>query len=224
MLIPVGHVSVQLIAEGDAIARMTLNGKAWEPETRGVWGKLIQECTAADMVVDVGAYTGVYTIASALMGMKVVALEPHPANYARLLMNGALNSMRFEALPMAASDRTGISILHMKDLINDTASLDHGADDLCVHTEVQTTRIDDLKLSNRVGLLKIDTEHHEASVLSGAFHTIQSHKPLIVVETLSESERQTVSLMLQIAGYKCRGMLDGRNGVYEAVHVGTAGL
>ena len=215
-IIPVGHVNVQLLTDGDAIARMMLNGKEWEPETRAAWDGLIQRCPVSDLVLDIGAYTGVYTIASALMGMKVMALEPHPANYARLLMNGALNSMRFDARAMAASDTNGTKRLHMKNRINDTASLEVGADALCVdHVEVQTRRIDDLPLGDgRVGLLKIDAEHHSAAILAGAPHTLVTHKPLVVVETLTEREDMEVFAMLCAAGYKQRAVLDGRNRLY----------
>ena len=216
VIISVGHVNVQLIADGDAIARMMLNGKAWEPETRGVWGELVQQCGPDDVVLDVGAYTGVYAIASALMGWKVIALEPHPANYARLLMNGALNSMRFDARAMAASNTNGTKRLHMKNRINDTASLHAEADVLCVdQIEVPTRRIDDLPLGDgRVGLLKIDAEHHSAEIIEGAPHTLVRHKPLVLVETLTEREDMMVSCMLMAAGYKQRAVLDGRNRLY----------
>jgi ribosomal protein L11 methylase PrmA len=124
-IIPVGHVNVQLIDRGDAIVRMMQNGKEWESQTRKMWGELVQQCGPDDMILDVGAYTGVYAIASALMGWKVMALEPHPMNYARLLMNCALNSMRVDARPMAASSVNSTRTLYMKKRINDTASLDH---------------------------------------------------------------------------------------------------
>jgi FkbM family methyltransferase len=217
VVIPVGHVNVQLIAEGDAIVRMTQNGKAWEPETRSVLGEwLVQSplCT----VLDVGAYTGVYAIAAALMGHKVVALEPHPSNYARLLMNCALNSMRIEALPVAASNETGTRRLHVKLRINDTASLEHkAADPLCTdYIEVPIKRIDDLVFKSRVGLIKIDVEHHEVNVLLGAQRTIATHKPMILVETLDIKAFDAVCLCLQTStvGYTLKGVLDGRNKLF----------
>lgn len=213
VVIPVGHVNVQLIAEGDAIVRMTNNGKEWEPQTRMMWGEL---CQPGDMVLDVGAYTGVYAIAAALMGHKVVALEPHPSNYARLLMNCALNSMRIEALPVAASNETGMRRLHVKLRINDTASLEHkAADPLCTdYIEVPIKRIDDLVFKSRVGLMKIDVEHHEVSVLLGAQRTIATHKPMILVETLDIKAFDAVCLCLQTVGYTLKGVLDGRNKLF----------
>ena len=66
---------------------------------------LIEQCTAMDTVLDVGAYIGVYAIAAALMGMKAIAIEPHPANYARLKANAAINSVRLQMLPIAAGER-----------------------------------------------------------------------------------------------------------------------
>ena len=217
LTIDVGNVSVQLIAEGDTIARMMLNGKVWEPYTRAAWGLLVQRCTPIDLVLDVGAYSGVYAIASALMGWKVMALEPHPTNYARLLRNAALNSMRIDARPLAASNVNGTKTLHTKkpvEVMSDTASLLDGGQAHSI--EVPTRRIDDLPLGGaRVGLLKIDAEHHELDVLLGAKQMLETHKPLVVVETLNTQAYDVVSMQLMVSGYRRAGILDGRNAVYE---------
>ena len=214
--LPVGNVLVQLIAEGDTIARMTLNGKDWEPQTREAWGALVSR--GDGLVLDIGAYSGVYAIATALMGAKVMAIEPHPTNYARLLMNAALNSMRFQMLPVAASDKNGTKMLYAKkpaEAMSDTASL---VISQAHRIEVPTRRIDDLPIADNehVGLIKIDVEHHELDVLLGAKWIIELHKPLLVVERLNAHQAlDTVSMHLGVLGYRRVIMLDGRNAVYE---------
>jgi FkbM family methyltransferase len=219
-IIPVHPVGVQLIVEGDAIARMMLNGKAWEPETRAKWQDLCMRSYTGYAVVDVGAYTGVYAIAAALMGKNVWALEPHPSNYARLINNAALNSMRIVALPMAASSSKGTKTLHMRKQIDDLASFE-GRYAFSEVIEVPTIRIDDLKLAtqwHRIGLLKIDVEHHEVHVLQGATKTLREHRPVVVVETLDDEAKGAVGLLMFEAQYRLHSRLDGRNMVF--VHKG----
>jgi FkbM family methyltransferase len=211
--IPVGGVMVELIDDGDAIARMTKNGKSWEPATRAIWGALVRP---GDMVIDVGAYTGVYSIASALIGAKVIALEPHPANFRRLRDNAAINSVRIEMIEAAASAEKGEAGLYMKratTAICDTASLDHH--EQAVAVSVRTVRLDDLKLSAQVCLLKIDVEHHELDVLAGALRLITTHRPAIVVEVLTNEEEMGVAYCLHDLGYKSDIKLDGRNQFYS---------
>ena len=217
--LPVGNVFVQLIAEGDAIARMTLNGKEWEPQTRDAWGALVWRGNG--LVLDIGAYSGVYAIATALMGAKAMALEPHPVNYGRLLRNAQLNSMRFPVLNVAASSNNDTKTLRTKkpvESMSDTATLQPQPE---MHTiqmhsiEVPAKRIDDLPITTRVGLIKIDVEHHELDVLLGARQVIEKHKPLLLVETLNPQAYDAVSMQLLVWGYRLVIMLDGRNAVYE---------
>lgn len=219
VVIPVSNVNVQLIAEGDVIARMMSNGKAWEPQTREAWSWLVVHgCQADGMVLDVGAYTGVYAIAAALMGRRVMALEPHPTNCARMLMNAALNSMRFEVMTFAASDVSSVRALYTNkpiDVMSDTATLLDDEPGM-YGTEVLTTRVDDLPLACRVGLMKIDVEHHEVEVLDGARGVLAACKPIVVVETLNTPAFDRVAMLLHVCGYKHVTTLDKRNAVYEA--------
>ena len=213
--IPVGDVLVELLAEGDAIARMTLNGKAWEPETRAAWHTFIRE---GEMVIDIGAYTGVYTIASRHMGAVVLAFEPHPTNFARLKANGAINSTRFIGLPCAVSDRDGPTLLRYKKSIgnlSDTASL--VIDDQLYNTAVQGVRLDSLNLQPRVAFIKIDIEGHEAAVLLGAVQTIAHHRPNILIETLDESAYLNCKMVLTAYAYREQAVLDRRNRLFVPI-------
>jgi FkbM family methyltransferase len=211
-VIRVGEVDVQMLCEGDAIMRMTANNKLWEPETREVWPELFDP---RDGVIDVGAYTGVYAIASALIGSKVIALEPHPANYARLRQNAAINSVRMEMLPVAASDKCGPVLLRTKRepmCLSDTASLV----DPWPHTvAVGAVCIDGLALPEWVGLIKIDAEHHEASILEGAKDTITSHNPLVLVECLTPQAIYMVDTIMREIGYSIAEVFDNRNRLYK---------
>ena len=209
-IVRVGNVDVQLLAAGDVIVRMMRNGKDWEPETRAIWRGLIFEDR---VVVDVGAYTGVYSIASVLMGARALAIEPHPANFRRLKANAAINSVKIEALWMAAGDKDEICALGMDkpaDEINDIAEIGNGL----LQVPIVMKRIDELQFRARICLIKIDVEHYEVNVLLGALRTIMMHKPFVLVETLSSAETLAVTGMLSAVGYTEARVLDQRNRLY----------
>jgi FkbM family methyltransferase len=220
--VPVGNKVVRLLPEGDVIVRMLRNGKAWEPETRAQWGSLV---TPLDIVVDVGAYTGVYSIASALMGCKVMAIEPHPINYRRLINNAALNDVSIEAWRLAASDEDTTRILCSQKPpgeLNDIAALravdvQHGEHGIPVFTKA----LDQLDFKGHVCLIKIDVEGHEVEVLMGARETIGVHKPRLVIEALDAVATGAVTGVMYTMNYRMEQCLDGRNWLYVAKTTGN---
>jgi FkbM family methyltransferase len=210
--IDVGNASVEMVIDGDIIMQMMGSGKSWEPETRAAWQSLI---APEAMALDVGAYTGVYSIASAHMGAEVIALEPHPANFARLKLNATINSARIDMRRLAASDVTGPHLLRaskpmtvIHDIGSMTACLEHPA-----HA-IESIRIDDIEFAKPLCLIKIDVEHHERSVLRGAMKTIEKHHPLILVEVLSVMEGDEIDAMLKPLRYSLLHVLDKRNYLY----------
>jgi len=215
----VGIVAVKLLDDDDAIVRMTNNGKVWEPETRQVWSALVQR---GGMVIDIGAYTGIYAIASSLIGAKVVALEPHPANYLRLLENAKLNgvgsnsrSVRFDALKWAASNCGGHRALKMtkpETSLSDTAAFNGGP----YQCDVPCIPVDDLVLSFAPTLIKIDAEGHELEIIKGATHTLKRYRPVVLVECLSQAAVLAIADQMEVLGYASDGVLDRRNWLYRA--------
>lgn len=198
------------------IVRMHCNGKEWEPETRAVWSAK-STLRKGEVMLDIGAYNGIYGIAAAMMGCKVWAFEPHPANYERALLNAALNpACDIPAINIwhtAVSDRAGVRPFQIKSPIHmsDTASLGGIGDDGLL---VQTIRIDDLKFDAKVCAIKIDVERHELAVLMGAKNTIITHKPNIVVECLTETAKAEVESFMAMVNYGCMRVLDKRNCLY----------
>ena len=73
----------------------------------------------ADVLADVGANVGMYSIwAAAQRGARVFAFEPESQNYALLNRNIALNGLqeRVRAFCLALSDREGYDVLHLSGL------------------------------------------------------------------------------------------------------------
>src|SRR5437660_507696 len=80
--VEVAHVAgfcIRVTAEDAPTWRDAAAGK-WEPETLGVLGSV----KPGEVVIDVGAYRGVFTAIAACMGARVHAYEPDPVARAAL--------------------------------------------------------------------------------------------------------------------------------------------
>lgn len=214
--VDVCDVRVELLAEGDVIARRLLNGKGWEDETRAAWRSLV---VRHETVIDVGAYTGVYSIASAMMGAKAIAVEPHHGNRQRLNANIIRNRVDggVEIVTAAASDRGGYEQMAAKRWgeLCDTGSL-AASPEIWPTLKVRTLRVDQLHFPSPVCLLKVDVEGHETAVLLGAIGVIHTYKPKVIVETLGRSSSLIVGVIMTGLGYKQQTRLDGRNELWTA--------
>jgi len=131
----------------------------------------IEELSACDVVVDVGANVGLFTCLSVQAGKRTVALEPHPGNlkllYRTLLDNGFVN---VEVFPLALSDAPGILPLLGG---GQAATLTPGWCGIqsTYTTNVSTNTLDNLMASRFPGerlLIKIDVEGNEFNVLKGS--------------------------------------------------------
>jgi len=126
-----------------------------------------------DVVLDVGANVGLTTlVASRAVGDsgKVYAFEPHPAVFAYLEDNLALNGAgNVVAENVALGDRDGTVC------ISDMRSDDHNFIERSgAGLEVPERRLDRLDTGeSRVALLKIDVEGYERFVLEGAAQTLE---------------------------------------------------
>ena len=56
--------------------------------------------------------------------------------------------------------------------------------------------------NEKIGLVKIDVEGHESSVIRGLFSTLKEHKPLVLFEALNRNAAETASEELKRCGYK----------------------
>lgn len=145
-----------------------------------------------DWVIDVGANVGWYTKRfSDLVGAqgRVLAFEPVPATFALL----AANTERFahgnvSLFNAAVSDQLqvlGMAIPRFPTGLQNfyEAHLTAGAD---AGVSVLTLSLDALAIAQKVALIKIDAEGHEAHVLTGMRQLIDRSRPVLIIETGSQ--------------------------------------
>jgi len=209
----VGDLSALLIdADDRQVFHLKRSGR-YEPESLQAWADMIQY---GDTVLDVGAYTGLYSILAAKKGATVYALEPMPANAWRCSCNFDLNQYpgNIKLLRTAASDEMGIVSLHYNRRVPlTTGGSINGRGSMHNETmDVPTIKIDALALTTKVSAMKIDVERHERAVIKGAIRLIERDRPKLLIETLDAEMSE--DLLKLLPGYDAAATLDGRNTLY----------
>jgi FkbM family methyltransferase len=135
------------------------------PDFREVafWRNLVRP---GDVMLDVGANEGLYTILFAEMGAEVTSFEPDPTAAERLLKNLRLNGYSAEVRPEAVYSSTG-HISFTSDRGTSNAIIDKTSGGQHTHM-VPTTTLDEVLGSRHARGVKVDVEGAEFEVLKGA--------------------------------------------------------
>jgi len=156
----------------------------------------------ASCFLDIGANVGFYSVAvaqflkQAAVGGRVLAFEPVDSNYRRLLENLEANELVdcATAYPVGLSNRGGqVAITLREDFArgagtgNASIAINSEIDAGFATTEVTLARLDDFWPSVArpaciIGLIKLDIEGHEDCALEGARRTLETHRPVILME------------------------------------------
>ncbi len=184
----------------------------------------------SDVIFDVGANTGLYSIVSQLSNPEasVYAFEPYPVNLQRLEKNAELN--RVEDKINVVQTAIGDSQSKLRFAIPETAQVCDvlSADiefteqftdtyDAFKTVQVAQTTLDDFVRSRKipgVDLIKIDVENFELNVLKGGLDSLETFKPVILAEMFVDDERiRFFKEYLQPLGYSC--YLIGKKGLFR---------
>jgi FkbM family methyltransferase len=170
-----------------------------------------------DVLADVGANVGMYTIwAAGIAGARVWAFEPESQNYALLNRNIALNELgaRVKAYCLALSDRAGYSELHLSELRAGGSNHSFGEQ---VNFKLEparpafsqgcaAARLDDLVAAGVLPQpthLKIDVDGFEHKVVAGAAKVVRDRRlrSMIVEINPALAQHQGVLAELREAGF-----------------------
>jgi len=176
----------------------------WEEKSRLVFRELAK---SSDIVVDVGSYSGVYTLeaASVNSNLKVYAFEPNPKMIGLLRENIVLNGLEHRVLLFeeGLSLETGVMKL-FSDIGPGTITSNSTLQPISpmnYFDEVLVTSLDSKNLG-AVDLVKIDVEGFEEQVLMGMATTLQSYHPVILIESLNEANQLRQCAYLNALGYE----------------------
>ena len=205
--IAVGSVDVDLIGD-DRICQHIRKGESFEPKTLNMWAHwCVHASLVGQGVLDIGAYSGLFSIAAAKLGAVPMAFEPQPNMVARIAENKNLNNVNFEVIDAAASDETGVARLG----VNGNVHLTSGASLLRKSgggIDVSTIRLDDLPIAS-CAAIKIDVERAEVKVLRGAKALVARFKPRLLIEALDADARAAIEA--ELPDYHVHRVLDARN-------------
>ena len=155
--------------------------------------------------IDVGAYTGTYTIGACIQSKVVIAVEPQQRQAEALRRSMPGNVRVIEA---ALSNFSGSGLLKLSSIEGGSMSrLDPVASvtDGWPEVSVRVMRMDDLDY-DRVGFVKIDAEGHEVRVLQGALGIIVSDRPIFLIEA---EERHRPGAVAEVAHFLGQFGYDG---------------
>ena len=145
-----------------------------------------KEVKKSDVVLDIGANIGYYTlIAAKLVGEngKVFAFEPDPTNFAILRKNVELNGYKNVVLVQkAVSNKTGTLKLY----ISEDNLADHkiyNSHEGRQSIEIEATRLDDYfkNYDGKIDLIKMDIEGSEGGAIQGMSSLLQKNKNVKII-------------------------------------------
>jgi FkbM family methyltransferase len=192
----------------------------WEQVSRHLFAEVSR---SARVVVDVGAYSGIYSLIalSASDTSQVHAFEPLTNNFNRTKRNLKLNPIfdgRWQLHKCALGSNSRLDIIHFEPRgTNDTASLkkDYRAN-LTAQEQVRVTTLDDLNLED-IDLIKIDAEQHDHHVIHGAASLIRSSQPVIFFEAQEHESLHSSRSHLAACGYWGTALIDERKHIHVAI-------
>jgi FkbM family methyltransferase len=183
--------------------------EAYEPETVPLFYSL---ATRSDVVLDVGAFVGFFTVLAGLANRdgRVFAFEPMPGSFERARRHLELNRLdNVELVQAAVSETDGEADLFYSGDLPSSTSLVH--DFMRAHPNLESFSVPTVTLdaflaergSPAVSLVKLDIETGEPAALRGMEGTLEAHRPTIVCEVLSTEVGEEVLEILSPFGYRC---------------------
>ena len=161
-----------------------------------------------DSFVDIGANAGFYSVMFAIKNLTahVVAFEPDPGNYARLVANLRANGLteRVDARPVALGDSAGEATLY------EGAKWNRGESTIAepeqtprefTHRVRQVRFDDEFAWAGKSLVVKMDVEGYEFNVIAGMERTLKENACYLQVELYSDRLEELKSVFARL-GYR----------------------
>lgn len=210
-----------LAGADDGVALKFFWNGQYEGFTLALWSYLASKTEKIN--IDVGAHTGAYTLSAKAAGAaNVLCFEPHFANFSRLMMNLRANGFSLgHAYMLAVGERDGWNTFNLPtnlDYLSTGGTLlpKPGGNKFPVQT-VRLDRIITESQHKNVGVMKIDVEGFEVSVLRGAERIVNESRPVIFFECIDEAIGSAVEGFLRAYGYNFY-LLDDANGSLSKIY------
>ena len=170
-VVPLGTRSKIICYPGETNSPHAAYRNPPNPREMAVWSRYLEP---GDLFVDIGANIGIYTIFALDLGAEVIACEPDPRNYQRILEHLKLNGYEADVLNVAVADQPGT--LHLTQGLDSYNHLvlpehDHGQS-----IEVPAMTLDDIIGDRSVAGVKIDVEGAEGLVIAGAERALSEQR------------------------------------------------
>lgn len=151
--------------------------------------------------IDIGASIGDTAWPYVTLFQQVIAFEPNPNSYAKLLLHDNIISYNFALSNIETSVKLKIP--------QNTLDPEHGSiverrnRDWSGQTfDVQTKTLDSFSFQD-VDFIKIDVEQGELEVILGSVNTVKIHKPVIMFENKRNENDVVIDILLPF-GYKIK--------------------
>lgn len=154
----------------------------YEPEVQELLRATIRP---ADIVYDVGANIGFFSVLVGGLGARVVALEPAPDNARRIRRNAELNGFAVEVVEAAVWDEAGEGTL-VSGGSRSEWHVEPGPGVVCVTLDQIA------ELHGAPDVIKIDVEGAEARALRGATAVLARRPKLVICEIHDEEAERIV--------------------------------
>lgn len=231
--------------EDDNVVGAFMTDTFAEPVSLKFWQLLVSGAQASELIVDVGAYTGIFSLFAAKLhkARKIVGFEPSAVTYGRYVQNIALNRVYSHIVPCNLAAATAAQTLIMPHVWGhytlcsgesmNSAAMDHTQPayglplDCLLEPSPASHYLNSASNSiwpfSRVAAIKVDVEGEELAVLEGARRLIARDRPVIIAEALTAEAERALLDFAQSLGYVGRKIGDEWNmALFAADDAGAA--
>jgi FkbM family methyltransferase len=194
-----------LMGSDDGVAMRWLWNHAYESMSLAMWSMMARE---ADVVFDIGAHTGVYSLAARIANTNstVISFEPYSLNFTRLMVNLQANGLNLENIfNVAVSDEEGalpFTIQTSQNYHSTGGKIVACSDNATI--DVQAIALDTMYRQYQIpiNLIKIDVEGHEPNILRSMTNVLNDCAPDIFIEAIDIAAANECTAILKRHGYR----------------------